>query len=1506
MLLAAFILTPPYLYADWAYETGDLRAVWGSAYNDIFAVGKRGIILHFDGTRWKPMDAQKGGCSFGVKLRAVWGSSGSDVYAVGCYDSQGDWFDHCSENSGMILHYNGSVWQAVYTEPFDNLSGLWGSSADDVFAVGDGGMIMHYDGMAWSSMASPTTESLYAVWGASGSDVFAVGFNGTILHYDGAEWSSMSSGTAESLNGVWGISGTHVYAVGSGGTVLQYNGNDWLPPPAPGSGTTENLTNIWGSAPWNIFAVGDEGTVLRNDGSIWSVMTSDTLADLNGIWGSSGGNIFAVGDGSNIIHYNGSLWSLKNEASTEDLYDVWGTSENNVIAVGDSGTIIRYSGSGWKSMDSGTTEMLRGVWGSSVSNVFAVGGGGIILQYDGGGWSTIHSDPEVDFTDIWGSSGSDIYIVGWITLSELPKGRILHFDGSNWTTRDFNDYMRVLGVWGSDSNNVYASTYYLYDSDPGFGGEIVLMGVMLHNDGSSWSATEIGDKHRLNAMWGSAADNIYGVGYLDIGLPYRIESLDILRFNGSAWHTSPWDVPSDEGQILTELHSVWGKSSDDVYAVGSVGSGGYSGHAILRNRGGVWWMERFSRASHTLQGVWGAENGTVFSVGGGGVILRLSPQSDMPSPADTWAKIYGSEGKERAIDIAPTTDGGSIVAGQTDTLGASESDIWLLKLDREGNSEWQHTIGGTGLDSASAVIQTADGGYIVAGTTFSFGSGESDSWVLKLDPLGRIEWEKAYGGVDEDSATEVLETAGCSGGYVVLGTTKTDSEDWDSWLLKLDKAGGVEWQKIYPMTGRENLVSLARAKGYGYFISGKTHPFGAGYGDYLVLRLDDEGDVLWGKTFGLRSFIPPDHWNINIESEAMLCATEDGGAALIGSSSTAGVNTFAWMVKIDAKGGEEWQRIYAGAGDKSISSVDPTQDLGYIVGGGVERDGWLLKLDKEGNVEWQKILGGLGSNDRDEIVAVRQTTGGGYIAAGWMTSFYTGQEDFWVLSFDESGLIPDCAGVSTWYGGSEETAEPGTSISAAAVETGTTETPTNAAVIDTEVTDENACLSTLGDLIDLPQTGQKICYNTSGAIVSCACTGQDGDVRAGATWPSPRFVDNEDGTLLDRLTGLMWLKDANYAQTIGHDPDGFGNGIMKWKSALDLAAAMNSGDIPNLGYTDWRMANLNELESLVNSDVTNIVAWLGEQGFENVQNNYAGTYWSSTTDRTAGSAGHAWVIQFLYGRHYNRNKGHGYYTFLVRDGQWFHPNPAYPANVWKTGQNIAYHPGDDGDIQAGVAWPVPRFTDHGDGTVTDNLTGLMWLKDANCFGGRPWEEALSIVEDFNTANRGSYGCLEYAAEYADWYLPNRNEFISLFDRSKAMIAGNPALPSGHPFQNWEGGYGGYWSSTSVLTGFIPDKAWQLEIYGWMNFEPKIYGWRLWPVRGGVKLNGDLDKDGDVDGLDLILLLEDWERTDCCEGEAALCKGDLDDDCDVDDMDLERFSWDFGRATCLNLDTTSEP
>ncbi len=352
-----------------------------------------------------------------------------------------------------------------------------------------------------------------------------------------------------------------------------------------------------------------------------------------------------------------------------------------------------------------------------------------------------------------------------------------------------------------------------------------------------------------------------------------------------------------------------------------------------------------------------------------------------------------------------------------------------------------------------------------------------------------------------------------------------------------------------------------------------------------------------------------------------------------------------------------------------------------------------------------------------------------------------------------------------------------------------------------------------GGVIDLPRTGQTTCYDSAGAVILCAGTGQDGEIKAGVAWPSPRFTDNGDGTITDILTGLMWTQDGNTPGPIACSPAT----TKTWQGALDYVACLNTNSY--LGYTDWRLPNVNELESLINAEQSNTVDWLNTQGFSNVQSYF---YWSSTS----GVFNSVYAVHMWDGETSRKGRSdYVIYVWPVRSGQ-----PGV-AQLWETGQTTCYDSGgngiacagtgQDGEIQAGVSWPSPRFT-VGAGTesdcVTDNLTGLMWTKDANLPGTfMTWQLAMDYANNLSLCG------------YTDWRLPNLKELHSLTDFSQNA----PALPLGHPFLNVQSSY--YWSSTSYAN--FPSSAWVVGMWdGSMYADNKNGGFfivdNVWPVRSG--------------------------------------------------------------------------
>jgi hypothetical protein len=270
--------------------TKRLQSIWGSSPTNIWAVGEAlsnqtGDIIHYNGTSWSTVMT-------GTFLSSVWGTSASDVWAVGCCDNE-------------IMHFNGTAWSNSTPFPGVLLEGVWGTSPSNVWAVGTGGTILHYDGTTWSSVASGTTADLFSVWGTSSSNVWVAGQD-MILHYDGSSWSVNFDYRpfAVLLTSVWGSSATDVWALGSAGIrvlAFHYDGSVWSEASPPVS----RMISMWGTGPTNLWAVGvaEIGTGVSHwDGNSWTSIDVGSPQGRLGIWGSSASNIWIVGSQGSILH----------------------------------------------------------------------------------------------------------------------------------------------------------------------------------------------------------------------------------------------------------------------------------------------------------------------------------------------------------------------------------------------------------------------------------------------------------------------------------------------------------------------------------------------------------------------------------------------------------------------------------------------------------------------------------------------------------------------------------------------------------------------------------------------------------------------------------------------------------------------------------------------------------------------------------------------------------------------------------------------------------------------------------------------------------------------------------------------------------------------------------------------------------------------------------------------------------------------------------------------------
>jgi hypothetical protein len=209
-----------------------------------------------------------------------------------------------------------------------------------------------------------------------------------------------------------------------------------------------------------------------------------------------------------------------------------------------------------------------------------------------------------------------------------------------------------------------------------------------------------------------------------------------------------------------------------------------------------------------------------------------------------WTRTYGGASGDAASSVVQTNDGGYALAGYTASYGAGSWDFWLVKTDSAGNPQWNKTYGGASGDGAHSVVQTSDGGYAIAGYTGSYGAGSADFWLVKTDSVGNQQWTRTYGGADDDDAYSLVQTG--DGGYALAGYTASyGAGSWDFWLVKTDSAGNQQWTRTYGGTSNEQVNSVVQTGDGGYAIAGYTYSFGAGSGDFWLIKTDVESGLAW-------------------------------------------------------------------------------------------------------------------------------------------------------------------------------------------------------------------------------------------------------------------------------------------------------------------------------------------------------------------------------------------------------------------------------------------------------------------------------------------------------------------------------------------------------------------------------------------------------------------------------------------------------------------------------------
>ena len=371
----------------------------------------------------------------------------------------------------------------------------------------------------------------------------------------------------------------------------------------------------------------------------------------------------------------------------------------------------------------------------------------------------------------------------------------------------------------------------------------------------------------------------------------------------------------------------------------------------------------------------------------------------------------GGAHNESAQSIVSTPDGGYAVLGYTQSMDADVSnktntsyDFWLLKFDTEGQQQWQHIYGGNDDDRGQEIINTSDGGYAILGSSrsedgdVSENAGSNDFWMVKLNPFGIIEWEKSFGYSGLDNGFSILQTQ--DQGFLltgVLDVTASEGEGntnrlntsrhagGDYWVIKLDQMGELQWRRYYGGNFTDTAYAAAETQAENFIIVGSSDSDDVdinnnkGSYDFWVLKLSNDGTLLWEKSFG----------GSEIDEAKDITMTSDGNFLIVGNTRShdtdVSLNNGAadvWVVKINPDGELLWEKTFGGSSFDSAQAIHKTPNNDYIIAGNSrssdidlienkgQNDAWFFKIDSEGALQSQVSVGGSNIDLLMDVVAL--------------------------------------------------------------------------------------------------------------------------------------------------------------------------------------------------------------------------------------------------------------------------------------------------------------------------------------------------------------------------------------------------------------------------------------------------------------------------------------------------------------------------------------------------------
>lgn len=341
--------------------------------------------------------------------------------------------------------------------------------------------------------------------------------------------------------------------------------------------------------------------------------------------------------------------------------------------------------------------------------------------------------------------------------------------------------------------------------------------------------------------------------------------------------------------------------------------------------------------------------GTVIQTKGGGYVLTGTSYTSVyviktdNNASLLWAKKIGGSSDNGGYSMTLSKDGSYVITGFTGSYGAGNDDVYVMKLDTNGNLKWTKTIGGPNYDYGYSVIHCSDGGYAIAGST---GVGSYDVYAIKLDSNGNLLWTKTIGGTGDDQGYSIIQCE--DKGLAIAGRTQSyGAGGYDVYVIKLDSVGNLKWTKTIGGTGDDEGYGIIQGKDGGYVVAGYTDSYGAGARDMYVIKLDSAGNLIWTKTIGGSK-----------DDEGYYLIQNNRGDYVISGATNSfgpGVGANVYLVCLDTGGNLKWTKAIGGQYDDFGGGIIQTSDSGYAIAASSNSFAagghyvYLIKTDSLGN-----------------------------------------------------------------------------------------------------------------------------------------------------------------------------------------------------------------------------------------------------------------------------------------------------------------------------------------------------------------------------------------------------------------------------------------------------------------------------------------------------------------------------------------------------------------------------